>query len=146
MIFTDREAVAPALDSTSFINLICFRHQKHNLDKLREITGDKGLVTLLDKFAGTYVRFPTASHTLDAVNEVYLGLLYQDLKLKAKGLDPVAWNEAEKRFNKFAERMGLKGNKARLKAKEILKEIDKANVWWSEIKRFWHQNHGNEQL
>ena len=144
MIFTDRETVAPALNSSDFLNLICFKHQKHNLVSLREIVGDKGLITLLDRFAGTYIRFPTASHTLDAVNEVYLAILYQDLKVKAKGIDPVAWNEAEKRFNKFAERMGLKGTKARTTAKNILKEIEKANSWWSDIKRFQKQNSSNE--
>ncbi len=140
MLFTERETIQPALDSSVFVNLICYRHQKHNLMTLRDIVGDKGLVTLLDRFAGTYIRFPTASHTLQTVNEVYLAMLYQDLKTKAKGTDPMAWHNAEKKFAKFAERIGYTILKARKLSKNILKELDEANKWWTEIKRWEVRN------
>ena len=144
MILSDKQSLKPAIDSKEFLNYICYKHQKHNLLSLRDIVGDAGLVALLDKFGGTYIRFPTASHTLQAANDVVLSMLYEELKKAFATRNPTLWQEAETRFTKFAERQGMNYLQGKKKAKAIRKELEEANSWLANIKSWEARNQPKE--
>lgn len=145
MIFTDKVALKPAIDSKAFLNFICYKHQRHNLLSLREIVGEAGMVTLLDRFSGTYVRFPTASHVLQAANDIALCMLYEELKKAFATRNPTLWQEAETRFIKFAERQGLSYLQAKKKSKAIFKEMEAANQWLDNVKNWEKRNQPVEE-
>jgi hypothetical protein len=107
--------------------------------------GDAKMVALLDKFGGTYIRFPTASHTLQAANDIALCLLYEELKKAFATRNPVLWQEAETRFIKFAERQGLNYLQAKKKSKAIYKELQEANTWLDNIKSWEKRNQPTEE-
>lgn len=145
MIFQDKNSLRPAINSKDFLNYICYRHQRHNLLDLRNIVGEAGLVTLLDRFAGTYVRFPGPSHTLQAANDIALCMLYEELKKAFATRNPVTWQEAETRFIKFAERQGLTYLQAKKKSKATYKELQEANEWIANIQNWEKRNQSTEE-
>lgn len=102
-------------------------------------------MALLDKFAGTYIRFPTASHVLQSANDVALSILYEELKKAFATRNPVLWQEAETRFIKFAERQGMSYLQAKKKSKAIRKELDAANQWIDGIKNWEKRNQPVEE-
>ncbi len=103
------------------------------------------MIALLDRFAGTYIRFPTASHTLQAANDVALCLLYEELKKAFATRNPTVWQEAETRFIKFAERQGLSYLQAKKKSKGIYKELIAANQWAENVKSWEKRNQPVEE-
>lgn len=145
MIFTDKAVLKPAIDSKEFLNFLCYKHQRHNLLSLREVVGEAGMVLLLDRFSGTYVRFPTASHVLQSANDVALSMLYRELLKAFATRNPVLWQEAETRFIKFAERQGLSYLQAKKKSKAIRKELEAANQWLDNIKNWEKRNQPVEE-
>ncbi len=145
MILLDKQTLKPAIDSKEFLNYICFKHQRHNLLSLRDIVGEAGMVALLDRFAGTYIRFPTASHVLQEANDIALCMLYQELKKAFATRNPTLWQEAETKFIHFAERQGMDYLQAKIKSKKIYKSLTEANQWVQSVKDWETRNQKKDE-
>ncbi len=120
-----RQHVEPA----DFLDLVSYRNQQHNITNLRAVVGDEKYILLLDKFAGSYTRFPTPKNVLAAIDEIMLAQLWVDLKEKSRQPGLIKWNEAETRFIRQAGKMGLEYEQAKRRAKAVLKELVKARNW-----------------
>lgn len=120
-----RQYVEPA----DFLDLVSYRNQQHNITNLRAVVGDEKYIMLLDKFAGSYTRFPTPKNALQAIDDIMLAQLWHDLQEKAGQKGLVAWNEAETRFIRQAGKMGMDYKQAKRRAKTVLKELITARQW-----------------
>lgn len=117
------------------LDLICFR-SKTNILALREYVGDHAFLSILDKFAGTYVKFPKADKVYEVVEDATLAMLYEIMKEKKKANNLREWNDAEFRFNKQCEKMGIKWEVGRRRAVTILNELRQVHIWQSELRKF----------
>ena len=124
-----------AIDETQFLDLLCYRHQRHHILSLREVLGDEYVVHLLNRFSSMYVRFPTPRKSQEAADDLILSVLWQDMKAKAKSENAIAWAEAEAKFIKHGQRMGLPFNKAAARARVVTKELEKARGWLDRIRQ-----------
>ena len=121
-------------DGSVFLNLLCFRYQKNSILELRQFLGDAKLLEIFELFAGLYVRFPTASNTILTAQEVQLALHYRDLRSKRASRDMIKWNDAETRFIRLARSLGYTYDRAVVRSKALLKEIELANTWLGSMK------------
>ncbi len=120
-----RQHVEPA----DFLDLVSYRNQQHNITNLRAVVGDEKYILLLDKFAGSYTRFPTPKNVLLAIDEILLAQLWVDLKEKSGLPGLIKWNEAETRFVRQGTKMGLDYKQSKRRATTVLKELLKARTW-----------------
>jgi len=120
-----RQHIEPA----DFLDLVSYRNQQHNITNLRAVVGDEKYILLLDKFSGSYTRFPTPRNSMQAVDDIMLAQLWADLKDKAGQKGLVEWNEAETRFIRQAAKMGMEYQQAHRRAATVLKELIKARQW-----------------
>lgn len=132
VLFND--ATRAKVGSDDFLDVLCFRHQRHNILALRESVGDEPFLAILDHFAGTYVRFPTAGHSVDTANEIHLARLYENMRKKAKS-GAKDWNDVETKFINLATRMGYGYERAVRRAKALLHEIDEARQWRARLRQ-----------
>jgi hypothetical protein len=128
------------------VNFICYKHQKNNIMNLRKVVGDEGLLSLLNKFAGTYTKFPPITQIVQLANQLHLVTLYDELKAAAVSGDPSKWQEAENRFVKFAEmKFELTDyTTAKLRAKQLKMEFAKAKEWVEALNSWENRNTPNE--
>lgn len=115
------------------LDLLCFRN-KTNILALRQHMGDHAFLGVLDKFSGTYIRFPKVERVFDTIDDAILATLFQDMREKAKKrgdgtVDLAAWQEAEIRFFRHAEKTGVKHEVAKARARGILRELNKVQTW-----------------
>src|SRR5574339_18626 len=123
------------------VTFICFKHQKHNVLNLRKVVGYEGLLSLFNKFASTYVRFPSISSMVDVANCLHLLDLYDKVKLAATSGDPTKWQDAEQKFIKFADyKFGLDYRSAKMKCKALRLELDKAREWYIALQSWEKRN------
>lgn len=115
------------------LDILCFRN-KTNILALRQHMGDEAFMAVLDKFSGTYIRFPKIERVIDTMNDAILATLFLDMRRKSrKGpdgtVDAKAWHEAEVRFFKQADKSGVKHEVAKARARGILKELESVKGW-----------------
>jgi hypothetical protein len=122
-----------AIDESAFLDLLCYRHQRHHILSLRSVLGDEYVVMLLNRFSAMYVRFPTPRKSQEAADDLILSVLWREMKEKSKG-PPLDWNEAEGKFIRQAQRMGLNYKKACVRARAVNKELEKAQAWLDRIR------------
>lgn len=122
------------------LDLLCYRN-KTNILALRQHMGDHAFLGVLDKFSGTYIRFPKIERVIDTINDAILAMMFEDLREKARKRadgqeDVAAWNEAEARFFKFADKTGVKHEVAKKRARGILRELQKIRGWRDRMDEF----------
>lgn len=122
------------------LDLLCFRN-KTNILALRQHMGDEAFLAILDKFAGTYIRFPKPERVVDTMNDAILATLYIDMREKARRregvpVDLVAWHEAEARFFKHAQKTGVKHEVAKARARGIIRELERTRGWRGDMDKF----------
>ena len=123
------------------ITYICYKHQKHNIMNLRKVVGDEGLLALLNKFAGTYTRFPTITNIVELANKVHLITLYDELKAAAVSGNPKTWQDAEDKFVKFAQnKFEMTYPNAKLHVKKLKIELQAAQQWNANITAWEKRN------
>jgi hypothetical protein len=127
------------VDTCDYLDLVSFRNPQHNILNLRDIVGDEKYLTLMDKFAGNYTRFPTAKNALEAVDDLILITLWEDLNDKKKNGTTDQWNAAEAVFIKHGQKMGLKFINAKRRARAVTKELVQARNWVND-----HEKKGTE--
>ena len=134
-----------AKQKEDLITFICFKHQKNNLLNLRKVVGDEGLLTLLNKFASTFTKFPSITQIVNLANQLHMVYLYEELKAAAVSGDPVKWQEAENKFNKFCQsKLDLENyTDAKIQAKKYKKDIESARQWFSQLENWEKRNSPN---
>ena len=111
------------------LDLVCFRN-KTNILALRQYLGDTAFIAILDKFAGTYVRFPKAEWIYQSMEDSVLAMLYDNMKVQKKSGGVKAWNDAEFRFNKQCEKMKITFETGQRRAHSVLKEMRQVREWY----------------
>jgi len=123
------------------VTFICYKNQKNNIMNLRKAVGDSGLLSLLNMFAGTYMRFPTISVVVSLANQLHLIELYDQLLIASGSGNPKIWQEHEDRFVKFASN---KFDMEYLPAKHFVKKLKydllQAQNWYAGIVS-WEKRH-----
>ena len=117
------------VDPADFLDLVSYRNPTHNILNLRKVVGDEKYILLLDKFSGSYTRFPTSKNLLEAIQDIVLVHLWEEVKEQKASNSVAAWNEAETRFIKHAQKMGMEYKAAARRAKGIIKELVTARTW-----------------
>lgn len=120
------------VEPSDFLDLVSHRNPTHNIINLRAVVGDEKYILLLDKFSGSYTRFPTAKNLMEAIQDIVLVRLWEEVKEKKASQNLAAWNEADARFVKQAQRMGMEYKAAVRRAKGITKELVVARNWANE--------------
>lgn len=123
------------IKSSDILDLICYR-SKTNILALREYVGDHAFLAILDKFAGTYIKFPKADKVYEVVEDATLAMLYEIMKEKKRSKNLREWNDAEFRFNKQCDKMGIKWEVGRRRAVTILSELRQVHIWQTEMRQF----------
>lgn len=121
-----------AQNPDELLALLCFNFQKLNFVSLWEHMGSPDFVSFLDRFSGCYIKVPPAKKMFRQIDLYRLAVLWRQVVQSYASRNPTAWHEAEERFVKEAKKHRLNYDRAKRKARLILKEIDAASKWWSE--------------
>lgn len=132
-----------SLDGITTADWLCWKKQTCGLQELREWVGDDSLLRLLAIYPGTYLRLPSAKELMRMVMDLELAKAWTELKRYRATRDLEGQVLAEQKIMKIAQKLGRTPGWARLRARQLVKDLDKVFQWKRDM-TVWRKRYGLE--
>lgn len=131
-------------NGVTLIDWFCWRKQDCGLQELREWVGDPAFLRLVVAYAGLYLKLPASKELARLALDLELAQAMDNWRTARKARDLAEVVLSEQKIYKIAQQLNRPLKWARHRGAVLLRELQKAGAWKSELARWRVRNHLEE--